>query len=209
MNAIAAYTIVLVAGYLYGAIPWGLIVGKTTSGVDVRQYGSGNIGFANFQRVAGLRLGVLVLLGDFSKGVLPIVLARLLRDDAYLEAAGAMAGLAGHTWPVYLRFKGGKGVATTAGAFLTMAPLAMIAVGAIGVLLAALTRYVSLPVLIVAPILTALMLALAIADLTQWAYVLFAAGATAVIYYRHRENIARLRAGTESKLGQRAERAAP
>lgn len=202
MAAVAVYAVVIIASYLYGAIPWGLIIGRASRGIDVRQHGSGNIGFANVQRSIGLPLALLVLAGDISKGVLPVLVSRLLWDDPNLQVAGAIAAVAGHTWPVYLRFRGGKGVATAAGAVITVAPGPASAVAAIALLFMFISRYVSLTVLIFAPILSALMLALALFGLTQYAYFVYVAAATAIIFYRHRENIQRLRAGTEAKLGQ-------
>ncbi len=208
MDSVAGYAGLIAFGYLYGAIPWGLIIGRLTRQIDVREHGSGNIGFANVQRLIGLPLGTLVLAGDVSKGALPTVLARLAGDDPWLEVAGASAGMIGHCWPVYLRFRGGKGVATGLGATAVIAPLPLIAVSLAGALFLATTRYVSLTVLVFAPIMGGLMLVLALLDQTSPAYASFVWLATAIIFLRHRENIRRLRAGTEAKLGQPLQRAA-
>lgn len=204
MENAAVYSAVIALSYLYGAIPWGLALGKTLRHIDVRQFGSGNIGFTNVLRTLGLRLAIVVLALDASKGVLPVLLTRLVSDDTSLQVTGAVAGIIGHTWPVYLRFRGGKGVATAVGAVAAMAPIPLLAVCAIGLPFLVLSRYVSLTVLIFAPVLTALMLALLLLDYTNAAYFLFVASATIIILYRHRDNIRRLRAGTESKIGWRA-----
>ena len=200
MDVIAAYLLVISASYLYGAIPWGLVIGRAVRGVDIREHGSGNIGFTNVLRTLGPRLGFLVLALDLSKGALPVLASRLIWDDPYLQVAGAVAAVAGHTFPVYLRFKGGKGAATGIGAAIAMAPLPMLAIVAIGVPFLLVSRYVSLTVLIFGPLLSALMLVLLFMHLTQFAYFLFVATATVIIFYRHRDNIRRLRTGTESKL---------
>jgi glycerol-3-phosphate acyltransferase PlsY len=208
MEAVAAYAGVLVASYLYGAIPWGVVLGKALRGIDVRRHGSGNIGFTNTLRTMGAPLGFAVLVLDASKGALPVLLAPLLRDDPYLQVAGAVSAITGHTWPVFLHFRGGKGVATATGAIIAMAPLPALALCALSLPFMLITRYVSLTVLVFAPLLTAVMLGLAILDQTEYVYFAFIAAATAIVYYRHRDNIRRLRSGTESKLGQRTRRAA-
>ena len=204
MSTVGAYALVIVASYLYGAIPWGFVVARGLYQTDIRQHGSGNIGFTNVLRTVGVRAGALVLFLDIGKGVLPVLTARLIWGDPNLQVAGAVAAVAGHSWPVYLGFRGGKGVATGSGAVLAMAPLPFLAIAAVGLPFLAVSRYVSLTVLIFAPAMSALMLALALLDLTSYSYFVFVAAATAIIVYRHRDNIRRLRAGTESKLGRRA-----
>ncbi len=205
MEAALEFAVVIGVAYLFGAVPWGIVVGRLFGGVDIREYGSGNIGFTNVLRVVGVVPGIITGVLDFSKGILPVLLPRLVSDDPWLQAAGAGAAVIGHTWPVFLGFRGGKGVATGMGAALAMGPLQVLAIAAIGLPLLAKVRYVSLMVLIFAPLLALMMIGLAIADLTSPAYATFVAAATALIYVRHRENIARLRAGTEAKIGQRVE----
>ena len=208
MSTLGAYVLVIIASYLYGAIPWGFIVARGLYRIDIRRQGSGNIGFTNVLRTVGPRPAALVLMLDIGKGVIPVLTARLIWDDPNIQVAGAVAAVAGHSWPVYLGFRGGKGVAPGIGAVLAMAPLPFVAIAAVGLPFLAISRYVSLTVLIFAPAMTALMLALALLDLTSYSYFAFVATATAIIVYRHRDNIRRLRAGTESKLGQRAGEAA-
>ncbi len=127
MNLLLAIALAA-AGYLVGAIPFALIVGKRLAGLDVRAVGSGNVGAANVARAAGWRLGGLVLALDALKGLLPALAAKLAFPEAFWPAAAAgAAAILGHVFPVYLGFKGGKGVATTLGVFLVLAPLPTLA----------------------------------------------------------------------------------
>lgn len=191
----------VVLGYVLGAIPVGIFAGKAFAGIDPREAGSRNIGFTNVLRVAGKAAGIVTLIGDMGKGALAVYLARVLAGPAagdLILAAGAAATL-GHMFPVFLGFNGGKGVATTLGVLLAAAP----SIG--GCLLvtwltsAALWRMSSLAALI------------AFGSLPLWVWLFqptapmaaFATGIIVAIVFRHRENISRLKAGTESKFGQR------
>lgn len=197
----------LVVGYLLGAIPTGLLIGKWFAGIDIREHGSKNIGFTNAMRVLGWRLGVPVLLIDVGKAVaavlvLPMV-ARLVAGGAVpLEPLAVYVGAAvllGNLVNVFLGGKGGKGVATALGVFLALAWLpTLVALGVFLVVLAA-TRYVSLGSILAAVVLPVGVL------LTQGHHALFWMTlliSTAVIV-KHRANIARLMAGTENKVGRR------
>lgn len=135
----------IVSAYLFGAIPFGLLVAKLLAGVDVREAGSGNIGATNVARSAGKWLGALTLLLDAAKGAAPVLIAdRILHlDDVWLVATG-FAAVLGHVFPIYLRFRGGKGVATGLGVFLALSPFStLIAVGVFALVYAA-SRFVSL-----------------------------------------------------------------
>ena len=195
------------AAYLIGAVPFGLLVARI-KGIDIRQVGSGNIGATNVFRSVSKPLGVLTFVLDALKGWGPVcVFPWLLRGDAAtasnlsLAVAYAALAIAGHTWPVYLKFKGGKGVATSAGALIGVAPLA-VAVGLLTwIVLLAASRYVS-----VASIGAAAAVAVAAwifhgrQDLiVPVALTLLAS----LIIWRHRANIQRLRAGTEHRFGKR------
>jgi glycerol-3-phosphate acyltransferase PlsY len=121
------YALVLL-GYLAGSIPFGVLLTRWLRGVDVRQQGSGNIGATNVTRVAGKKLGAVVLLLDALKGALPVALAlRLLPGHSLLHAAVGLAAVLGHVYPVWLRLRGGKGVATALGVLLVLVPLAALA----------------------------------------------------------------------------------
>ncbi len=185
--------------YLLGAIPFGLVLGKAFRGVDIREHGSRNLGATNALRVLGPRLGALTVALDFGKGLAPVLLAPA---GAPALAAG-IAAIVGHVFPIYLRFRGGKGVATAAGVFAGLAPLPAAAAIATFAATVALTRYVSLGSILAALALPPAVAVLAPgASLADRAPLLAAALAvSAVVLVRHRGNVSRLRAGTEPRLG--------
>jgi acyl phosphate:glycerol-3-phosphate acyltransferase len=188
--------------YLLGSIPWGLVLTRCFAGFDIREQGSGNIGATNVRRLAGNRLGGLTLAGDVLKGWLPVVLAVLVAGGtgwwgAVYVGLVALCAFAGHLWPVYLGFRdGGKGVATAAGCFLAISPLAVaIALGGF-VLVVWLSRRVSVGSLAAAAILPP-----AVGGLTGSLVPALAAGAVAVmIFARHTDNLRRLAKGTEPTI---------
>jgi glycerol-3-phosphate acyltransferase PlsY len=194
-------------GYLLGAIPFGLIVGRVTRGIDLRDYGSHRTGATNALRTLGLRAAALVFLLDVGKGVVAVVLARLLfADDPLVEWAAAVAGFAaivGHNWSVFIRFTGGRGVATSAGALGAMSPWTILILAPIVIGIIWPTRYVSLGSVtggLLAPVITAVLWAVDTASVPAIAY---AAASGLLVTAAHADNIARLRAGTERKIGQK------
>jgi acyl phosphate:glycerol-3-phosphate acyltransferase len=188
--------VVLIAAYLLGSIPTGVLLART-AGIDPRRVGSGNIGATNVARTAGGRLGVFTLIGDVLKGTLAVLAAEAISGEAWLCAAAGLAAIAGHLWSCFLRFHGGKGVATTAGVFLVLAPLATLAAVFMFAIAARAFRYVSL-----ASVLAALTLPAASLALARGPEVTLAALMAAIaIIAKHHENIQRLRAGTEPKFG--------
>jgi len=202
------FAAVVIGSYLIGSIPSGLVIGKL-KGIDVREYGSGNIGTTNVLRTLGARYGAVVLIADVLKGVIAVVLARYIIGSPMSEMAAGLAAVAGHDWSLFLKFRGGRGVATSLGGLLPMvmpAPLTGVAGIVIFSSLIALTRYVSL-----ASIMGSLSAVVAMAvfmglDRVPWEYLVYIAVVVALIIYQHRDNISRLLSGTESKLGQKGER---
>ncbi|AHY47181.1 TIGR00023: acyl-phosphate glycerol 3-phosphate acyltransferase [Rubrobacter radiotolerans] len=192
--------VLILCGYLLGAIPSGVVVGRIY-GVDVRSVGSGNIGTANVLRAAGKNAAALTMVGDMLKGVVPVLLARLLTENAWVVAAVALAAVVGHCWPVFLRFRGGKGVATGAGTALALAPLVGLLMFGLWWLVALATRYTSLAALVVMAVSPFLFLFLGYPT----AYVLYAIVGGAVVVWRHRTNVRALLAGTERKVGEKKE----
>jgi glycerol-3-phosphate acyltransferase PlsY len=182
--------------YLLGSIPTGYILGKL-SGVDVRQTGSGNVGATNVARAVGKWQGVVTLLADAAKGMIPVAIGLWLNLQPEAIAAIAGAAFLGHLFPVFLKFRGGKGVATGLGALLVIAPLATFALLGVFVAVVLPTRLVSLSSIIAA----------AMAPLALWiffqppAIVLLGGFLAAMIVWRHRGNIQRLIAGTEPRFG--------
>lgn len=189
----------LLAAYLIGAIPVGLVVARLAGRVDIRRRGSGNIGASNVLRTLGPVAGAVTLGGDVLKGFAAVLVARTLGPDPIASAAGAVLAVVGNCWPVYLRFRGGKGVATGLGAFLALMPWAVLPAAVVWVIVTASWRYVSLASV-------AACIALPVAGaLEGYAGSAVAAAAVvgAIILWRHRENVRRLRAGTERRLGDR------
>jgi len=194
-------TVILVLlGYLLGSVPTGYLVGRTF-GVDVRIVGSGNIGTANVLRAAGKWAAILTLVGDMLKGFAPVVVARVATDDLWVHAGVALAAVVGHCWPVFLKFKGGKAVATGAGTSIGLAPVVGLGLFAFWWAVVLVSRYTSLgaiAVMIVSPVVFLL-------TGQPLAYVVYTVFGGALVLWRHRENARALIGGTERKVGQRVE----
>ncbi|HEY7544489.1 MAG TPA: glycerol-3-phosphate 1-O-acyltransferase PlsY [Blastocatellia bacterium] len=211
---LARITFVLIA-YLLGAIPFGYLLVKFvfTSGEDIRRVGSGGTGATNVSRRAGWTAGILTVVLDALKGVAAVMLMKRIAGDDYLwMGAAAIAAIVGHIFPVFLGFRGGKGVATGAGVFLVLAPLPVIAAFALYVVTVLITRYSSLGSIIASlsiPILILLFYGWLLPSSPHpqlWTMVATTALAGVLIVAKHHENIRRLASGTESKLGSRAAR---
>ena len=194
-------------GYLLGAIPFGLIIGRLTRGIDLREFGSHRTGATNALRTLGLPAAALVFLLDVGKGVAAVTLARLLfADDSLVEWAAAVAGFAaiiGHNWSVFIRFTGGRGVATSAGALGAMSPWTLLVIAPIVFGLIWRTRYVSLGSItggLLAPAVTAV---LWLAGLATVPAIVYALASGLLVTAAHADNIARLRAGTERRIGHK------
>jgi len=203
-----AFLIVAIIGYLLGSLPMGLIAGKLVRGVDIRDYGSGKTGFTNALRTIGLKAALLVLLGDVVKGVAPVLIARLLSDDAYAQMVAGLAAIVGHDWPVFAGFRGGRGVTTFFGVLLGMNPLVVLALVPVGVGIAVVTRYMSVMSMLSAVLAAAVLIGLAAGGVLPAAYAVYANLGAALIVFLHRENIGRLLAGKEPKIGRGGERRA-
>lgn len=190
----------LVLVYLIGAIPVGVLVARAAGGVDIRRHGSGSIGATNVLRTLGPLPGALTLIGDVAKGYAAVRLARALGPGTVWPALGAVLALVGNCWSVFLRLRGGKGVATGFGAFLALAPWATAPAALVWVIVTATFRYVSL-----ASMLACLGLPVGVLLLGYpWPAVAAAAVAGGIIVLRHRANLGRLLSGTEPRLGERA-----
>jgi glycerol-3-phosphate acyltransferase PlsY len=187
----------VLAGYLIGAIPTGVILTRLAGGEDIRSAGSGNIGATNVYRVAGRKLGVVTLIGDCLKGAVPTLLAQ---QTFNLSETGialvALAAFIGHCYPVYLGFKGGKGVATALGIFLVLSPLSVLCILGVFVLILWKWRYISLASISSAASIPPLVL-LFERSLPLFVATLFIA---AIVIWRHKGNIELLRSGTENKF---------
>jgi glycerol-3-phosphate acyltransferase PlsY len=192
--------LLVLLGYVLGSVPTGYLVGRAF-GVDVRKVGSGNIGTANVLRAAGKWAAVLTLAGDMLKGLVPVVVARLVVDNDWIIAAVAFAALAGHCWPVFLRFRGGKAVATGAGTTIGLAPIIGLGLFAFWWAVVLVSRYTSLgaiAVMVVSPVVF-------LVSHQPLPYLLYTIVGGTLVLWRHRENAWALLKGTERKVGQRVE----
>jgi glycerol-3-phosphate acyltransferase PlsY len=186
-------------GYLTGSVPFAYLLARR-AGIDVRRVGSGNVGAANVLRTTGAWRGVIVMALDMAKGIAAVAIAYMIASSVVLAALTGAAAVVGHIYPVWLRFHGGKGVAVAAGVFTMLSPAATGISAALFLITVLVTRYISLGSM-------AASLALPSA---AWlvgeprAVVLSATGIAALILFRHRGNLARLRSGTERRVGARA-----
>lgn len=190
----------VVSAYLIGSIPFAWLLARRWGTGDLRQIGSGNIGAANVVRAAGLAPGLMVATLDIAKGAASVWLAGGLTASVPASAAAGFAAIVGHVYPIWLRYRGGKGVATACGVFTLLAPAAVLPALAFFVAGVWLTRYIS-----VGSVLACLALPpIALAAGSPAAVVAAAFFAAVLIVFRHRSNLARVRLGTERRLGARA-----
>jgi len=213
---IAEFVAVIVIAYLLGSIPFGLIIGKLKSGVDIREQGSGKTGATNLMRVAGTKFGVLALVLDVIKAAVAVILATLIigRDSGALtiggvsvywqhiaQVAAGLAAVAGHNWPIFAKFKGGRGVTAYFGTVFAIFPPAGIFGAEVLAIAALRSRHMSLGSLLGALATLCLMLPLTIVyNLLPPIYLIYGSVVIALIVYQHRDNIKRLRQGTERRL---------
>lgn len=197
---LAAVIVAVIASYLVGAIPTGLLVVRVLTGEDIRRHGSGNIGTVNVLRVAGAGTAVVVLAVDILKGIVPVLLALRMGFVPWAVVLCGLAAITGHNWSVFLGWQGGKGIATSFGVLLGLSWQAAAVVAAVWVVAVALTRYASLGSL----------LGVISVPITLWrlhqpdAYVSLGVIVALLAIYRHRANIQRLVTGTELHITDRA-----
>jgi glycerol-3-phosphate acyltransferase PlsY len=203
MDQLGNIALVAVASYLIGAIPASFIMGKLARGIDLRQHGSGNLGAANTFRVLGAKAAIPVLLFDIGKGFVAVwYLSKLGNGTIWYALMAAVAVVIGHNYSVFVRFSGGKGVGTTAGAFLALAPQAVAACVAVWLIALFATKIVS-----VASMAAAVLLPVAIYLLnvfidanTHYSVFLLSIVVAILVIYKHRSNIRRLREGSEKRI---------
>jgi len=199
----------IILGYLIGSIPVGFILVKLAKGTDIRDYGSGNIGMTNVIRIMGVKAGIFVFFTDMAKGAAAVALAWPIFTSspemvAWGQMAGGAAAVIGHSWPVYIGFRGGRGIATGFGALLTVSwPVGLIAF-VVFLAVVGLSRYVSLGSILGALTMLIAMIPFVVLDVGSFghfAYVAFGLVVVPIVIFRHRDNIRRLLSGTESKIG--------
>jgi glycerol-3-phosphate acyltransferase PlsY len=202
MNNLFSSVLFILAAYFLGSIPFGLIAGLKLKGLDIREYGSKNTGATNVFRVVGKKWGILVLLLDALKGYIACVLPALFGQSFSLpfQLLLAVSAILGHSFPVWLKFKGGKGVATSLGVFLAIAWIPTLITFGIWILCFSITRIISISSLVAALVFPG-MIAWRYAGTSGIKYLLpISLALAAFIFYTHRANIQRLRQGTEKKL---------
>ncbi len=214
---IANFVAVALIGYLMGSIPFGVLISRRSARVDVRQIGSGKAGATNVLRVAGKKAAALVASLDLLKGLLAVVFAGLIFSEEYLLVGGsslwwlarsaqvvaALSAIAGHNFPVFLKFKGGRGVATFFGGLFALCPAAALFGGEVLILGAGLTRYVSLGSIAGVVGTYAILLPLTIFNGFPIEYLVYALVGSIFIIVMHRDNIVRLLSGKERRLGEK------
>jgi len=214
---IAKFVAVVIIGYLLGSIPFGVLVARRRVKGDVRQLGSGRTGATNVLRMAGRRAAAAVAVLDVLKGLLAVLIAGLLVDQGYVvigdfapgvlvaQVMAALAAMAGHNWSVFLRFHGGRGVATYFGGLIALYPPVAIFGGEVLVIAVGLSRFVSLSSIIGTVGTCAILVPLVIVNGFPIEYLVYTFIGTIAIIIMHRDNIARLVSGKERKLGEKAE----
>jgi len=194
MNA----TLAVALAYLIGSVPFAFLLARRR-GIDLRAIGSGNVGAANVLRTWGAPPAVLVMLLDGLKGSAAVLATQAMTSGAVAPVAAGVASMLGHIFPVWLKFRGGKGVATAAGAFGVLAPTALAIASAVFVVTIWITRFISAGSIVAA---IALVISAAATGSSR-TVVMGATGAAAIIVYRHRTNLVRLATGTERRIGLR------
>jgi glycerol-3-phosphate acyltransferase PlsY len=215
--------VVVIIGYLLGSIPIGYLLSRRLAKVDVRSYGSGKTGATNVLRTAGRKWGIIVAALDICKGALAVVIAGLVVGSEYLlvgdsslwwvltsaQVLAALAAVAGHIWSPFLKFKGGRGVATFFGGLVALCPVAALFGGEVLIIGAGLTRFVSLGSIAGAAGSYAILVPLTILNGFPVEYLFYAVVGGVIIFIMHRDNIRRLISGKERKLGDKEEVSLP
>src|SRR3990172_1149468 len=208
---------VVVVSYLLGSIPFGLLIGRQFAKVDIRNYGSGKGGATNVLRTAGKKAAALAFMLDFTKGGLAVLFAALIFGRNYLvvgnfglgllvaQCLAALAAMAGHNWSVFLKFRGGRGVATFFGGLAALSPVVALFGGQVFVIGVGLTRFASIGSIAGVVGTYTILIPLTIWDGFPMEYLVYSLLGTIVIIYMHRDNISRLLAGKERKLGEAAQ----
>ena len=189
-------SLIIIFSYLCGAVPFGFIITKVFTGLDVRNYGSKNPGATNVFRVAGPLAGIITLLLDSAKGFIPVFIANYIMNNQSIAVIAGLCAITGHMWTVFLKFKGGKGVATAAGVFLALMPLSVLFAIGVFILVFTLFSYISL-----ASIIAALCLPIfALVTKSSNLIIIFSLIISIAVLIKHIPNIKRLIAGKENKL---------
>ena len=208
-TSLLAAALIISSAYLIGSIPFGLLIGKIVKGIDIRDHGSGSTGATNLLRICGPICGISALILDMSKAVIPmIVTIHLLEVSNWIHPFTGIAIICGHSWPIYIKFKGGKGIASGWAALIILSPISGLIATATGLPIIALTRYVSLGSLAGSTAGCASLVFLSLHSFDNLlklptSYFFFALAGWMITVGLHKQNMNRLIKGTESKIGTR------
>src|SRR5688500_13887896 len=202
----ALWGVVVAVAYLLGSIPSGVWIGRYVFGIDPRNFGSRSTGMTNVLRTMGKKAAAATLALDLFKGALAVVVARsLLPGEPWAHVLAAIGAAAGHNWPIFVGFRGGKGVVVSGAAVGVLYLPVMAAIAPVGIVTVYLTRYVSVGSMMGALVTALLALGAYVTGAIPLPYLLYFVTAAALVLWTHRSNVARLLAGTENKLGQRVQ----
>lgn len=215
------FLLIILVGYLLGSVPFGLLIARRVAKVDIRNYGSGKIGSTNVLRTAGKKAAAVSLVLDAVKGAAAVLFAALIFGRDYLvighfglgmlvaQCLGGLAAMAGHNWSIFLKFKGGRGVATFFGSLAALSPVVALFGGQVFAIGVGLTRFASLGSIAGVVGTYTILIPLTLLDGFPVEYLVFSLIGTVVIIYMHRDNISRLLAGKERRLGEAAQAVTP
>jgi glycerol-3-phosphate acyltransferase PlsY len=209
VSTVAEFAVVIVASYLVGSIPNGYLAGRLLRGIDIRNYGSGSTGATNVLRTLGRGPFLAVMVADALKGYIPALAAWYIFDSHDLQVAAGISAVLGHDFPLYIGFKGGRGVATSFGVYAAMALPVFFGLVAVGLFIALALRYMSVMSMVTVPLGAAIFLLLAVLQVDgdfNYTKTIFGAFATAFVIITHLPNIRRLIKGTEPKIGEEGTR---
>ena len=201
MIDIAYYLISGVVGYLFGSLAFGVWIVNFSTGRDVRSQGSKKTGMTNVVRIAGLKIGAIVLVLDLVKCIVAVLIARILFENYFAESIAAIFAVVGHCWPVFAKFSGGRGTASGLGALLFLSPVSGLVVILVGIILIAFTRYVSLASIVGSILGIVMMLVMVVFTTQPSEHLIYAVVVSSLILFMHKENMQRLIKGTERKIG--------
>ncbi|MFL2761761.1 MAG: glycerol-3-phosphate 1-O-acyltransferase PlsY [Dehalococcoidia bacterium] len=201
MIDIAYYLVSGVVGYLFGSLAFGVWIVNFSTGRDVRSQGSKKTGMTNVVRIAGLKIGAIVLVLDLVKCIVAVLIARILFENYFAESIAAIFAVVGHCWPVFAKFSGGRGTASGLGALLFLSPVSGLVVILVGIILIAFTRYVSLASIVGSILGIVMMLVMVVFTNQPFEHLIYAVVVSLLILFMHKENMQRLIKGTERKIG--------
>ena len=201
MIDIAYYLVSGVVGYLFGSLAFGVWIVNFSTGRDVRSQGSKKTGMTNVVRIAGLKIGAIVLVLDLVKCIVAVLIARILFENYFAESIAAIFAVVGHCWPVFAKFSGGRGTAPGLGALLFLSPVSGLVVILVGIILIAFTRYVSLASIVGSILGIVMMLVMVVFTNQPFEHLIYAVVVSLLILFMHKENMQRLIKGTERKIG--------